>query len=361
MLWSRLFAPTLRENPVEAEAAHHRLLLRAGYMRQAGPGNYAFLPLGQRSLEKIQAIVRTEMDAIGAHEFRLPVLEPGASGEIVSAIARGELRSPKQLPQIWYRIQIQFRDDARAKSDPLHARQSLVMESYSFDADAPDSEKLRGAFERIFARCGLAVAATASEFMVLSDAGDDVFVRCDACGYLASLDTSVSSAASPLVDDPDGDHAPEEFYTPGRKTIAEVSEFAQVPPTSQMKSLVMVADGKPLLALVRGDHQVSRAKLAEIFGVREVVPAQPSQIQGMVRRRSGSLGPVGVRSIRIVPTQALSGRRNMIAGANRNIHICGMSHRGGTSKPNSSTSGEFPGTTGVLHAAPNWFSGMRSP
>lgn len=318
MLWSRLFAPTLRENPVEAEAAHHRLLLRAGYMRSAGPGNYVYLPLGQKSLEKIQRIVRAEMNAIGAQEFRLPVLEPGGSGEIVSALARGELRSPKQFPQIWYQIQMQLREDPRAKSDPLHARQSLALESHSFDAGAPDSGRLQGAFERIFTRCGLRVAATASEFMVLADAGDDVFVRCDACGYLASLDMAVSQTAGFLAEDPDGDRAPEEFYTPGRKTIAEVSEFAQVPPTSQMKSLAMVAGGKPLLALVRGDQQVSRAKLAEIFGVREVVPAQPSQIREWFGADPGSLGPIGVSNMRIIADQALSGRRNMIAGANRN-------------------------------------------
>jgi len=321
MLWSKLFVPTLRENPVEAEAAHHRLLLRAGYMRQIGSGNYAYLTLGQRTLRKIEQIVREEMEAIGGQEFLLP------PGKLIGSIARGELRSAKQLPQIWYRIQSQVRDEPRPKPDPLHARQSLMLDSQSIDADGAGMD-LSGArhfeaFRRMFSRCGLRATAAGDDFMVLSETGDDVFVQCDACGYSASIDTAFSKANDLTVEDPQVDLPAQEFYTPNRKTIAEVSEFAQVPATSQMKSLVMVARGeenndKPLLALVRGDHQVSRPKLAAIFGVREVVPAQPAAIKEWFGADPGSLGPIGVTNMRIVADHSLSGRRNMIAGANKN-------------------------------------------
>jgi prolyl-tRNA synthetase len=320
MLWSKLFIPTLRENPAEADAAHHRLLLRAGYMRQIGSGNYAYLTLGQRTLRRIERIVRAEMEGIGAQEFLFP------PDKTVSSIARGELRSSKQLPQIWYQIQSQSRDALRMKSDPLHACQSLMLDSQSIDADAPamdlSASRHSEAFSRIFARCGLRVVPTENDFMLPSDAGDDVFVHCDACGYAASIDTAISRASVLTVDDPPGDHTPEEFYTPNRKTIVEVSEFAQVPATSQMKSLVMTARGegnndKPLLALVRGDRQVSRPKLAAILRVREVVPAPAAAIREWFGADPGSLGPVGI-NMRIIADHSLAGRRNMIAGANKN-------------------------------------------
>src|SRR6266540_1420533 len=267
MLWSKLFIPTLRENPAEAEVVSHQLLLRAGYVRQLCAGIYSYLFLAQRSLLKIASIVRQEMDAIGAQEMLLPALNPAEiwqeSGrwdvmgdnmfrlkdrfgrdlclgmtheEVMTTIARGELRSYKQLPQIWYQIQTKFRDEPRPKSGLLRVRQFIMKDSYTFDLDPAGLDaaydKHYGAYCRIFDRCGLEYTAV----------------------------------------DPQGDLFPEEFHTPGRKTIAEVAEFTGLPETSQMKSLVLVADGKPVLVLLRGDHQLSETKFAAFSGDPEFRP-----------------------------------------------------------------------------------------
>jgi len=362
MYWSKLFIPTLREDPAEAEVPSHRLLLRAGYIRQLAAGLYNYLYLAQRSILKITAIVREEMDGIGAQEFYLPGLNPAEiwqeSGrwdvmgdnmfrlkdrfgrpmclgmtheEIMTSIARGELRSYKQLPQIWYQIQTKFRDEPRPKSGLLRVRQFIMKDSYSFDLAASgldeSYDKHYQAYCRIFERCGLeyvvveahsgAMGGSQShEFMVVSEAGEDFVVK--GGGYAANLEKAVSVAKPAAAPDPEGDFTPEEFHTPGRKTIAEVSEFTGLPETSQMKSLVMVAGGKPVLALLRGDHQLSETKFAGFLQAIDVRPAQPEEIRVWFGADAGSLGPVGVKNLRIVADEALRGRRNMIAGANKN-------------------------------------------
>jgi prolyl-tRNA synthetase len=365
MLWSKLFIPTLRETPAEAEVPSHQLLLRAGYIRQLAAGIYSYLFLAQRSLLKIQQIVRSEMDAMGAQEFLLPALNPAElwqeSGrwdvmgdnmfrlkdrfgrdlclgmtheEVMTATARGELRSYKQLPQIWYQIQTKFRDEPRPKSGLLRVRQFIMKDSYSFDMDAEGLDvsykKHYDAYRRIFARCGLEVipveahsgamgGSQSMEFMVASDAGEDLVVNCPVCLYAANLEKAVSVPAPPPIEDPYTDTAPEEFHTPGRKTIAEVSEFTHLPPTSQIKSLVMVADGKPVLALLRGDHQLSETKFAAaVGGALEVRPAHPGEINDWFGADPGSLGPVGIANMPILADIALHSRRNMVAGANKN-------------------------------------------
>jgi prolyl-tRNA synthetase len=366
MLWSKLFIPTLRETPAEAEVASHQLLLRAGYIRQLSAGLYSYLFLAQRSLLKIEQIVRTEMDAIGGQEMYLPGLNPAEvwqeSGrwdimgdnmfrlkdrfgrdlclgmtheEIMTVIARGELRSYKQLPQIWYQIQTKFRDEARPKSGLLRVRQFIMKDSYSFDMDQAGLdaayEKHYKAYCRIFERCGLEYTAVEAhsgamggsqshEFMVVSDAGEDFVAMCRNCGYSANLEKAVAVPAPPVASDPEGDLAPEEFHTPGRKTIAEVSEFTGLPETSQMKSLILVADGKPVLVLLRGDHQLSETKFGAVGNDPEFRPARPEEIRAWFGADAGSLGPVGVKNMPILADLALVGRRNMIAGANKDDH-----------------------------------------
>ncbi len=363
MRWSTLFIPTLRESPAEAEVVSHQLLLRAGYIRQLYAGVYNYLLLAQRSLLKIQQIVREEMNAIGGQEMFLAALNPAEvwkeSGrwdvmgdnlfrlkdrfgrelclamtheEVVTFIARGELRSYKQLPQIWYQIQTKFRDEPRPKSGLLRVRQFIMKDSYTFDLDAAGLDaaydKHYGAYRRIFDRCGLeytiveahsgAMGGSQShEFVVRSDAGEDYTVRCPNCDYAANLEKAISGATAPLEADPEGDLSPEEFHTPNIKTIAEVSGFTKLPETSQMKSLVMSADGAPVLVLVRGDHQLSETKLGSALGVTELRPAHPEEIRSWFGASAGSLGPVGVKNVRVLADLALQGRRNMIAGANR--------------------------------------------
>lgn len=363
MLWSRLFVPTLRENPAEAEVVSHQLLLRAGYIRQLSAGIYNYLFLAQRSLLKIQNIIREEMDGIGAQEMYLPALNPAEvwqeSGrwdlmgdnmfrlkdrfgrplclgmtheEIMTFVARGEVRSYKQLPQIWYQIQTKFRDEPRPKSGLLRVRQFIMKDSYSFDLGAEgldDSyEKHRLAYGRIFDRCGLeyitveadsgAMGGSASqEFMVRTSAGEDFVVTCKETGYAANLEKAVSRPQPPALPDPEGDLDPEEIHTPGAKTIDEVSAFLKLPPTLQMKSLVLVADEKPVLALVRGDHQLSETKFQSALKCQDFRPAHPQEMREFMGADAGSLGPVGIKNMRIVADFALQGRKNMICGANK--------------------------------------------
>jgi len=365
MLWSQLYIPTLRETPAEAEVASHQLLLRAGYIRQLAAGIYSYLFLAQRSLLKITAIVREEMDSIGAQEMYLPALHPaevwqesgrwdvmgdnmfrlkdrfgrelclGMTHEEVMTVLARELRSYKQLPQIWYQIQTKFRDEQRPKSGLLRVRQFTMKDSYSFDVDAAGLEaayeKHFQAYCRIFDRCGLEYTAVEAhsgamggsqshEFMVVSPAGEDFIAVCPGCGYSANLEKAVSVPTSPAAPDPTGDLAPEEFHTPGQKTIADVAAFAALPETSIMKSVVLVADGKPVLALLRGDHQLSETKFGSIVNDPEFRSARPDEILQWFGAEAGSLGPVGARRMAIFADQALLGRRNMIAGANRDDH-----------------------------------------
>ncbi len=361
--WSKLFIPTLRENPAEAEVVSHRLLLRGGYIRQLSAGIYSYLFLAQRSILKIIGIVRAEMDGIGAQEMYLPALNPAEvwqeSGrwsvmgdnmfrlkdrfgrdlclgmtheEVMTTIARGELRSYKQLPQIWYQIQTKFRDEPRPKSGLLRVRQFIMKDSYTFDLDASglDSayQRHHEAYCRIFERCGLTYmvveahsgamgGSQSHEFMVKSEAGEDFVIHCSGCGYSANLEKAVGGATAPLVMDPDGDLEPEEFNTPGQKTIAEIAAFTGLPETSQMKSLVMVAGDQPVLALVRGDHQLSETKLTDATGASEIRPANPAELREWFGADGGSLGPVAVKKLRVIADEALRGRRNMIAGANK--------------------------------------------
>ncbi|HOK44470.1 MAG TPA: proline--tRNA ligase [Bryobacteraceae bacterium] len=363
MRWSRLFIPTLREDPAEAEVISHKLLLRAGYIRQLAAGIYNYLFLARRSLNRIVQIVREEMDAIGAQEMLLPALNPAEiwqeSGrweimgndmfrlkdrnghdlclgmtheEVMTVIARNELHSYKQLPQIWYQIQTKFRDEPRPRSGLMRVRQFIMKDSYSFDMDAAGLDqayqKHYDAYCRIFSRCGLQYLAVEAhtgamggslshEFMVKSPAGEDWVVDCPKCGYSANLEKAVSRPAPPQAPDPEGDLSPEEFHTPGRKTIAEVAEFTNLPETSQIKSLVMVAKGEPVLVLLRGDHQLSETKFAAAVGTSDFRPAHPEEIVNWFGASAGSLGPVGVKNMRILADLALEGRRNMIAGANR--------------------------------------------
>ena len=363
MLWSKLFIPTLRENPADAEVPSHQLMLRAGYVRQLSSGIYSYLYLAQRSLLKIASIVREEMDAMGAQEMLLPALNPAElwqeSGrwevmganmfrlkdrnlrdlclgmtheEVMTDIARGELRSYKHLPQIWYQIQTKFRDEPRPKSGLLRVRQFIMKDSYSFDIDAAGLDasynKHYDAYRRIFDRCGLkyfvveahsgAMGGSQShEFIVRTDAGEDLIVFEPKSGYAANLEKATSRAKPPAAPDPEGDFAPEPVHTPGKKTIADVAAFLGLPETSLIKSFVVVADGRMALALLRGDHTLSETKLAGILGAPEFRPAHPEEIRDKFGADPGSLGPVGVEGIEILADLALQGRRNMVSGANR--------------------------------------------
>ncbi len=384
--WSSLFIPTLREAPADAEVASHKFLVRAGYIRQLAAGIYSYLFLGQRSFNKITSIVREEMNKIG-QEFYLPALHPRelweASGrwsvmgdnlfrlkdrkgadlclgmteeEVMTEIARKELRSYKQLPQIWYQIQSKFRDEPRPRSGLLRVRQFLMKDSYSFDIDAAgldvSYQKHRAAYFKIFDRCGLKYlvidahsgamgGSQSEEFMVRTPAGEDQVVSCEKCGYAANLEKASSQLEAVEDLKPEGDGKPLLVHTPGQKTIEDVARFLGVSPKNKIKTLALVAqekDGKTgktksraVILLLRGDHQMNEAKLVTAVGGKETRPMDEGEIKDLFRSPAGFLGPLGIdwakglddvaRPILLVD-KALEGRKNLISGANQeDFHV----------------------------------------
>jgi prolyl-tRNA synthetase len=378
--WSKLFIPTLREAPADAEVASHRFLVRSGYIRQLGAGIYSYLFLGQRSLNKIIGIVREEMDRIG-QEFYLPALLPkepweqsgrwtgmgdnmfrlkdrkGADlclgmthEEIMTTIARGELRSYKQLPQIWYQIQSKFRDEPRPKSGLLRVRQFTMKDSYSFDIDKAGLDKsfdLHDAvYRRIFTRCGLKFVAVeadsgamggsqSQEFMVYTDAGEDLIASCPVCSYAANLEKATSLLEPVAEMEPTGDGKPELVSTPGCGAISDVAAFFKISPASDIKCVAYMAlkrrtVGKPdtwhgVAAFLRGDHQVNETKLLGTVGAAELRTMQAEELERYFNGPAGFLGPVGLNpdakpleeGLTVVVDKSLDDRRNLVAGANK--------------------------------------------
>jgi prolyl-tRNA synthetase len=369
MRWSHAFVPTLREDPADAEAVSHKLLVRAGFIRQLTAGVYSILPLGRRVCQKIEAIVRREMDGIGGQEFSMPSLHPaeiwkrsgrwdsvgaemfrfvdrkgsdavlGMTHEEVFATIAGELRSYKQLPQIWYQVDSKFRDEPRPKSGLLRVREFTMKDSYSLDVDEAGLDvafqKHFEAYRKIFASCGLdtlAVEASSGamggkesvEFMVPSDAGEDWVASCGACGYAANVEKATS--ALPEQEDGAGLAEPERFATPGQHTIEELASFeGGAPAARQIKTLVYVLDGEVTLVLLRGDHPLSEQKLIDATGANEVRPASEEEIRGALGASAGSLGAVGVMQHPVLADEALQGRRDMLTGANEDdFHLRGV-------------------------------------
>ena len=400
--WSKLFIPTLREAPADAEVASHKLLLRAGYVRQLGAGIYSYLFLGNRSINKIVAIIREEMDTIG-QEFLLPALLPkdvweesgrwtamGANmfrlqdrkgadlclgmthEEVMTSIARNELRSYKQLPQIWYQIQTKFRDEPRPKSGLLRVRQFLMKDSYSFDLDEAGLDASYNlhdrVYRRIFDRCGLEYVAVeadsgamggsqSQEFMVYTEAGEDL-IASSASGYAANLEKATSKLAPVRDLEPTGDGLPELVETPGQAAIADVTAFFGIHASQDIKCVAFMGEltahlaGEPLrpvVAFLRGDHQVNETKLNAAAGTAELRPMLPEELALHVGGPAGYLGPVGIAEVMtggslnglksgkaldklkgvlrenaaeglktiVVLDAGLEGRKNLVAGANK--------------------------------------------
>ena len=371
--FSQAFIPTLKEAPADAQVASHKLLVRGGYIRQLGAGIYDYLPLAKRSLNKIEAVIREEMDGIGGQEFYLPALHPAElwkeSGrwevmgdnmfrlkdrkggeyclgmtheEIFTAIARAELRSYRQLPQVWYQIQTKFRDEPRPKSGLLRVRQFTMKDAYSLDVDRAgldrSYEDQRGAYERIFTRCGLEFVrvqahsgsmggSESSEFMVRTEAGEDLVAACPKCRYAANTETA-TSRIPPQADGP-GLPTPEKFPTPGVVTIEALEKPPHgVPARRQLKTLIYLADDQPVVAVVRGDQELNEAKLLTATGAAVVRPAHPEEIPPLMGAHAGSLGAVGFTKARVLVDQSLAERKDMVTGANQDgFHLRGVDVR----------------------------------
>jgi prolyl-tRNA synthetase len=367
--WSQAFIPTLRQDPADAEAASHRLLVRGGFIRQLMAGSYSLLPLGKRVAAKIEAIIRQEMDAIGGQEFLLPVVHPGEvwkrtgrwddvegilvkfrdrrgtdlllamTHEEIFTLLATEMSSYRDLPQLWYHLQTKFRDEPRPKAGLLRVREFTMKDSYSFDLDQAgldlQFERHRQAYTRIFSRSGLeTIPVEASsgvmggsesvEFMVPSPAGEDLIALCHQCGYAANLERATSAVASP--EDAPWDGPPERLPTPGVRTIADLAAFGDFAAADrQIKTMVYVVDGVLTLVLVRGDHEVMEQKLIDGLGSQNIRPGHPDEIGEAMGAMPGSLGAVGVTAHPIVADPALRGRRNMVTGANEDDwHLRGV-------------------------------------
>jgi prolyl-tRNA synthetase len=366
MRWNRSLIPTLREDPADAEAISHKLMVRAGLVRQLAAGIYVYLPLGHRVIDKVNRVIREEMNGIGGQEISMPVLQPAEiwqqSGrwdaiggemfrlkdrnqrdmclgmtheEVVAWIAAREIRSYRDLPQIWYQIQTKERDEARPRSGVLRTREFLMKDSYTLDPDAAALDVSyhahKEAYGKIFDRCGIRYVVVDSdpgmmggsgshEFMAPSAAGEDDVALCSACGYAANVELArgVPSAAG----------LPEagarEVATPDARTIAEVAAQLKVGQASTVKSLVFMVGDTPVLALVRGDHNLHERKLARALRA-EARPAQPDEVRQHLGVSVGSIGPVGVKGTsRIVADESLKDGAYVV-GANRDgYHLVGV-------------------------------------
>jgi prolyl-tRNA synthetase len=376
MLFSKFFIPTLREAPAEAEAISHILMLRAGYVRQLAAGLYVYLPLAWKVMNRIQKIIREEMDAIGAQEISMPGLHPAdlwqktgrwfdigdemfrlkdrgdrdmclgmTHEEIITWLASMEIHSYKQLPQMWYQMQTKFRDEARPKSGILRTREFIMKDSYSFDRDeeglAVSYQKHAEAYHKIYERCGLKYyqvqsdpgmmgGATAHEFMAPSPAGEDTIVLCKKCGYSANTELALSvpppqklkgDEVGAIHELPQQGEKLEDIPTPNKRTVTEVSNFLKADPSYFIKSLLLIGKDGPFLALVRGDQELHEKKLAKVVG--EFRAAQKDEVKSIIGVGAGFIGPHNNAFRKIADISLKDGI--YITGANKEgFHIRGI-------------------------------------
>jgi len=366
MRWSQTYIPTLREVPSEAELISHQLLLRAGFIRKLAAGVYIYLPLMQRVIKKFSDIVRDEMDKSGAIEITMPVLHPAeiwqesnryetagkelmklkdrhqhdmvlgpTHEEIVTFLIRGELRSYKQLPLNLYQIQVKFRDEIRPRFGLMRGREFIMKDAYTFDVDDESFktayDKMVDAYFAIFKRAGLDTkkvesdtgamgGRAAHEFMLIVDTagGEEVIMFCDKCDYAANIEKATFREANR----PDIDSemkATEDVLTPGAATIEEVTEFLKIKANRLVKTLIYLADGKPVAAMVRGDRELNMTKLKNQFGAIELEMAPAEVVEDVTGCPVGYAGPIGMKNeIPLIVDNEVPGIKNFVVGANKN-------------------------------------------
>lgn len=367
MRFSQLLIPTLKETPSEAEVVSHQLLLRAGFIRKLSSGIYSYLPLGLATIRKVERIVREEMNRAGAQELLLPMVQPAdlwkESGrwekygpellrftdrharesclgptheEVITDLIRFNVHSYKELPLNLYQIQTKFRDEIRPRFGLMRGREFIMKDGYSFDATEAGADttykKMHEAYHRIFSRCGLAFRAVEAdtgtiggsfshEFMVLADTGEDTIVICKECEYSANMEkarcqTPPSPAAPPLL-------ALKKVETPGKKKVVAVTEFLEISAKELVKTLVYMAEDKPVAVLLRGDHEVQTVKLANALGVNtdNLRLAEDKEIFDSTGIPSGYLGPIGLK-IPVLADHELTRMHNFAIGAGeKNFHL----------------------------------------
>ena len=359
MKMTNLYAPTLREVPAEAEVPSHQLMLRAGMIRKAAGGVYSYLPLAWRTLRKIEQIVREEMDAKGGQEIAMPIVQPAeiwqqtgrwdvygdemfrlkdrhqrdfclgpTHEEMVTTLVKQDVRSYRQLPLLVYQIQNKYRDEIRPRFGLMRGREFIMKDLYSFDRDTAGLEisykKMYDAYSQIFSRCGLefrpveadpgAIGGSGThEFMVIADSGEAAIAYCDGCDFAANVEkaellplTSVAEAEKPL----------ETVATPGKKTINDVAGYLSLSADRLIKSLAFITEKGPVLAVIRGDHEVNEIKLANLLNVLQLEMAGEKEIQSLFHSEPGYIGPVGLTNITIVADASVMNMHNAVCGAN---------------------------------------------
>ncbi|MCC6822837.1 MAG: proline--tRNA ligase [Verrucomicrobia subdivision 3 bacterium] len=372
MKWTKTLIPTLREAPADAEILSHKLLLRAGLIRKLAGGVYTFLPLGLRALRKVEQIIRQEMDRAGAVEVLMPSLQPAelwqqtgryetaravlfrlkdnggrewvlsaTAEEVITTLVANEINSYRQLPKNFYQVSGKFRDEIRPRFGLMRAKEFIMKDAYSFDTTDEGAmasyQKMYDAYKRIFDRCGVqnfpveadtgVIGGSHShEFMVPADTGENDVVFCEACGYAANVEKATSGI--PKTATREMGATIEKFATPGVVTIEALTKAPfSVPANRQIKTLVYVADSKPVIVLIRGDDQLNEAKLAGVVGTTIFRAATAEEILPALGAHPGSLGAVGVKGIGVYADARLNGANEMTTGANedgfhwRNVSI----------------------------------------
>ena len=364
MRFSRLFIPTLREDPGEAEVISHRWMVRAGMIRKVASGIYNFLPLGFLALQKIKGIVREELVKAGAQEVLLPFVQPAElwkeSGrweeygkellrfrdrhhrefclgptheEVITDLIRREVRSYRQLPLNLFQIQLKFRDEIRPRFGLMRGREFIMKDGYSFDADEQGArasyDRMVDVYHKIFSRCGLDFRAVEAdtgliggdvshEFMVLAQTGEEGIASCGQCSYTANVEKAQSGNPVP---ENQGELKPlEKKKTPGKKSVQEVSSFLGVSPKKLVKTLLYRGNGKPIAVLVRGDHEVNEVKLKKVTGCPELVLGDPEWVRKVTGAPPGFSGPIHLRGARLVADLSVQKMFNFIVGANEGDH-----------------------------------------
>ena len=362
MRWSKTFIPTLKEDPADAEVVSHKLLVRAGFIRQLSRGIYDYLPLSLKVIRKIETIVREEMDRAGAQELLLPIACPAElwqeSGrwelygkelirfkdrherdfclgptheEVVTDLVRRIVRSYRELPLNLYQIQTKFRDEVRPRFGLMRGREFIMKDAYSFHADVEDCRReydnMVQTYKRIFTRCGLqfrpveadtgAIGGSQShEFQVLAESGEDAIVSCNKCEYAANVQKAEIKARPAARDLNAESPALQKVSTPGKKSVLEVAEFLKLAPERFIKTIVYKTDtGELVAALVRGDHEINEVKLQAVLGSREVALANEAEVAAATHVVPGFLGPIGLK-LRVVADLSVQGMRGAVTGAN---------------------------------------------
>ncbi len=372
MRYTKLFLPTLREIPADAEVISHQLMLRAGMIRKLTSGIYTYLPLGLRAIKKVKEIIREEMERAGAQEILMPTVQPAdlwkESGrwdvygkelvrfkdrhgrdyclgptheEVITDLIRNEVRSYRDLPLNLYQIQNKFRDEIRPRFGLMRGREFSMKDAYSFDADeegaAKSYQSMFDAYNRIFERCGLNFKAVEAdtgniggsfshEFMVLADTGEDAIVSCTECEYAANMEKAEVNPDY-IIEKAGDESSPvsmEKVSTPNVRTVEEVTQFLSVTPKQLVKTMIFETSAEPVAVLVRGDHEVNPTKVKNVLGVETLELAGEETVLKFTGAPAGFAGAVGL-SIKIIADTAVESMKNMVMGGNeKDTHLIGV-------------------------------------